>query len=84
MTSKTLKASKWDESLQDATRTAIEEGTFHSRGQQVHLKHIQGHFGSIDLEKALRGELHVQLKNDIGLIFYKDVEILIQAGWVLD
>lgn len=78
------KTSEWGQQTCEATRTAFKDGSFNARDQQVHLKHIQGHFGSIDLEKALKGELHVQLKNGMGLVFYKDAEALIQAGWVLD
>lgn len=84
MTSKMFKPSEWDASVQEATRRAFEDLSFNTRGDQVHLKHIQGHFGSIELEKALRGELHIQLKNGMGLVFYKTLDALIEAGWVLD
>lgn len=76
--------SSWDLTTQEATRQAFEEGAFYAADEQVHLKHIQGHFGTIPLEKALKGDLQVLLKNGMGRVFYTDVDALIQAGWVLD
>lgn len=77
-------AGGWEESTKEATRCVFEEMAFYSADMRVHLKHIHGHFGSIPLEKALRGELQIELKNDMGLMFYPDVEAMINAGWVVD
>jgi len=74
----------WEASTQDATRCVFEEMAFYSPDKQVHLKHFQGHFGHIPLEKALRGELQIELKNGMGMVFYPDVEAMIRAGWVVD
>lgn len=76
--------SSWEESTQEATRQVFEDMAFYSSDMKVHLKHCDGRFGSIPLEKALHSELLIELESGKDSVFYASVEAMIKDGWVVD
>ena len=73
----------WSESLQQQTRSAIEELSVPPDGL-LHMKHKFLGFAAIDVLDLLQGRLLVCRSKDGSSWRYPDVEALLTAGWAID
>lgn len=75
--------SPWSESLQQQTRTAIEQLPVTADGN-LHFKHATLGFSYATLDDLMHDTLLLQEKNGHNTFTFASVDALLWAGWVLD
>ncbi len=68
----------------DQTREALECLSFATRAGKVWLKQIDGEFGYMDDDDALRGHYAIHALGGDALSTFDSVSELLDHGWVLD
>ncbi len=75
---------QWSFALKERTREALESLSFATRAGKVCLKQMDGKFGYIDDDDALRGVYAIHAPGGDALDMFDSVSELLDAGWVLD
>jgi len=75
---------QWSDATQQMTRSLLEELGFASRDGKVWCKHIDGAFGYMLDDDALRGSLLIHSPAGEQLAAFETVVAMLAAGWVLD
>ncbi len=79
-----MMSKQWSSALKEQTRDALESLSFATRAGKVWLKQIDGKFGYIDDDDALRGVYAICAPGGDALSRFDSVSELLDAGWVLD
>lgn len=75
---------QWSETLNKATRDALDRLTFVPDGDIVCLKHADGRFGMIAVDDVLRQNLKLIDRKTKQETTFANADELIRAGWALD
>ena len=74
---------QWSVGLREATRDALLETPILHDGL-IHMKQIEGRFGSMTLTDLLAGKYAITIKPDGPILDFPDVDAVIDAGWAID
>ncbi|MCB0126370.1 MAG: hypothetical protein KDE58_29130 [Caldilineaceae bacterium] len=79
-------ASSWSDDLKEATRNAINGNMldFMPRGNKFHFKNINSSYGYISIDDLNNGILKIVDLKTHDEILFKNIDNLINAGWVID
>ena len=75
---------QWSSALKEQTREALESLSFATRAGKVWLKQMDGKFGYLDDDDALRRHYAIHTPAGDALAMFDSVSELLDAGWVLD
>lgn len=74
---------QWSVGLRQTTREILNELPILPNGI-VHMKHINGGSGTMDMVKILGGVYEIIVRSDATALSFSDIEAVIDAGWVID
>lgn len=73
----------WSEGLREATREALRDVPVTPDGR-IHMKQIDGGFGSIDLLELVAGNYVLHRKGSDESVCFADEDAVVAAGWAID
>jgi hypothetical protein len=73
----------WSDNLLEQTRNAL-DNSFSGPDNFLHMKNINGNYGSICLDNLLARKLLIQCKKSDAEYSYKSADELISDGWAID
>ena len=76
---------KWSTTLVEETKSCLYNiDSFNSADGCLHLKCVDGRYGSIKVVNLIKDHLEVDVKISNQRIYFRTSEELIEAGWAID